>query len=377
MSTTSHVETQNQLHALIEAAVLAPSPDNNQPWQFAVEGERLVVHLDRRQALPSDVNGMFDLMGVGAAIENACLAARHRGLYPEVEIFDPPRQTGDDPLVPVATVALRPGGVPDPLFSQLADRCTNRKPYATRPVDKQSLQRLADAASAFPGIQLDFVTDRSRICALARLAGATDLVRFQYEPFHNEMFRQLRFSAEEAERTGDGLDVRTVELPPGAAWILRLLRPWKRMQWLHRTGLSRLLSVPSILTARHSGALGVLTADEATVRRFMHGGRSFQRIWLAAQAEGLAMHPLGSPAVFFGHIEQLDGRKLSRAHQRRLAALIERFTRLLPQKSGRTLLMLFRLGYAAGPSARSLRRRVEDALIRQGEPHCMEESPTA
>ena len=43
---------------------LAPSPDNNQPWRFAGSDEQLSVYLDPQRALPSDVNAMFDLVGV-------------------------------------------------------------------------------------------------------------------------------------------------------------------------------------------------------------------------------------------------------------------------------------------------------------------------
>ena len=52
---------------LVRAAVLAPSPDNNQPWRFAGSDEQLSVYLDPQRALPSDVNAMFDLVGVGAS----------------------------------------------------------------------------------------------------------------------------------------------------------------------------------------------------------------------------------------------------------------------------------------------------------------------
>ena len=41
---------------LVRAAVLAPSPDNNQPWRFAAQANRLLVYLDPSRALPSDVH---------------------------------------------------------------------------------------------------------------------------------------------------------------------------------------------------------------------------------------------------------------------------------------------------------------------------------
>ena len=64
------------------------------------------------------------------------------------------------------------------------------------------------------------VTERPHISEIAWLLAASDLIRFQYEPFHNKLFQQLLFMATEAEQTRVGLDVRTLEMPPGTGWLL-------------------------------------------------------------------------------------------------------------------------------------------------------------
>jgi nitroreductase len=354
--TTLPPPKQSSLVELVRAAVLAPSPDNNQPWRFVGGDEELLVYLDPERALPSDVNGMFDLIGVGAAVENACIAARQVGLAPLVKYSDAPIAAIQNGGEPGARVTFQPGGRPDPLFPHLATRCTCRRMYSTRPVAEDSLKRLAEAAQEFPDVRLDWIADRTRIRAFARLIAASDRIRFEYEPFHNEVFRQLRFSAEEAQRTRDGLDVRTLELPPGAAFLLRQLRPWSRMRWIHRLGLGWMLTVPSALSVRKSGALGILSVPEPTVRQWLDGGRVFQRIWLASQAEGLSLQPLGSLTNFVAHLEQYEGRKLSRRHQVGASHLRRKCTELVPSTAPRTLLLAFRLGCSPPPTQRSLRR---------------------
>ena len=361
MSTMPPKSSQALSHLeLVRAAVLAPSPDNNQPWRFASRGEQLLVYLDPQDALPSDVNSMFDLMGLGAAIENAAIAARNRGYEAQVTCdLAPAASPQDSTLRAAATVRFEPGAQPDPLEAHLAARCTNRKLYSTDPPDESSLQRLRDAAASFSEVRLDWIADRPRICEFARIVKQSDRFRFEYRPFHKEIYRQLRFSAEEAERTGDGLDVRTMELPPGTGLLLRLLRPWPVMRFLNWSRLGRLLTLPSLLSVRRSGALGALSLPEPTPEGFLRGGQAFQRIWLAAQAEGLALQPLGSLAVFIGQMEQLGGRNLTAAHQRLSDRLGQWVRRLVPSIEDRTLLMLFRLGDASPPSVRALRRPAE------------------
>jgi len=352
---------------LVEAAILAPSPDNNQPWRFASQADRLLVYLAMEKRLPSDVNAMSDLTGLGAAIENIGIAASEVGYSAKVEYLAPPTiATVEDAREPLARISLSPGGGPDPLFAQLEARCTCRKLYSSRPVEADCLARLSEAAKGVPDVQVDWITDRRRIRSFARLISTTDLIRFQSETFHNEIFRQLRFTPEEAERTREGMDVRTLELPPGTVLLLRLLRPWNRMRWLHRLGLGRLLTVPSVVSVLKSGAIGVLSVPEPTANAFLRGGQAFQRIWLAATAEELSLQPLGSPGVFFAHIEQLAGRKLTDRQQRILHQARARFGQIVPDIEARTVQIAFRVGHCRAPRFRSLRLRAEETLISEG-----------
>ncbi len=360
---------------LVRAAILAPTPDNNQPWLFGSGGEELLVYLDPRRTLSSDVNSMFDLLGLGAAIENVRLAASRQGYATSVD--DSPVVRGDlaacesvgksadegrDGPKLVARLSFGPGGEPDPLVEQLENRCTCRKLYSTQPLGEECLDGLSAAASEFGEVQLDWIIDRPRIRSLAGLLASSDRVRFEYEPFHNELFRQLRFTVDEAQRTRDGLDLRTLELPPGAGAMLGMLKPWNRMKWLHRLGVGRLLTVPSAVSVCKTSAIGVLSLGEPSPGGFLRSGRAFQRIWLAAEAEKLSFQPLGSLAIFFAHVQQLDGKKLSGRHQELIGRLIPRFGRLVPPTRGRCVQMLFRVGKSARPEVRSLRRAAEDVL---------------
>jgi hypothetical protein len=341
---------------LVRAAVLAPSPDNNQPWRFDWQSDRLAIYLDPTRALPSDVNAMFDLIGIGAAIENACVAARQQGFEAAVEYSRASLAAIQNGEEPAAQLAFHSGRQPDPLFPHLATRCTCRRLYSTKPVAADSLQRIGEAARQFGDVQLDWLADRRQIRDFSRIIAVSDRFRFEYEPFHNEIFRQLRFSAEEAERTRDGLDVRTLELPPGAAFLLRRLRPWSRMRWIQRLGLVGLLTLPSILSVRKSGAIGVLSVPEPTMTQWLQGGRAFERVWLAVQAEGLSLQPLGSPPIFIAQMDQYQGRNLTPKHQGWATDLRRRCMKLLPSTSQRVILITFRLGHSAPPRQRSLRR---------------------
>ncbi len=351
----------NESRAFLEAAILAPSPDNNQPWHFEIlpDGSVRMDH-DLSRALPSDVNFMFSMIALGAALENLCIAARQHGWEPEItQLLSEPC---DGDRQPVALVHFRRGGQPDPLYPYLAQRVTCRKPYSRQAPPDALLQTMTEAAAVFPGVQAHWVTERRSIRALAFLIAATDRIRFEYQSFHEELYRQLRFTAAEAEHTRDGLDLRTLEIPPGTGTLLRLLRPWKRMQRLNRLGLSRLLTLPSAVSVWRSGAIGAITVANPEPQSFLQSGRGFQRLWLTAQQQGLALQPLGSLPIFLGHMKLLGGRHLSLTHQSKLTAIEQQFRKLLPSFDQLTLTIMFRVGSAASPQIRSLRRPVPSVV---------------
>jgi hypothetical protein len=297
-------------------------------------------------------------MSVGAVIENMVIAASHVGRRADVRLCESVQEDSASEPLPVAELQFLGETDPDPLNDYLATRCTNRKLYSKRSVDGPTLEYLAEELRSFSEVRLDWIIDRSRIKQFAKLVMKSDRYRFEYEPFHAEIFRQLRFTRQEVEQTRDGLDVRTLELPPGGASMISMLGTWKRMQWVNRLGLGRALTIPSWLSVRRSGFLGVLSIPHPCQQLFVESGRALQRLWLALDAKDLGMCPLGSLPVFIAHMEQLNGTKLHQRHQQLSVQLKERLHQLVPATRDRTLTMLLRAGHTKRPEIQSLRRPV-------------------
>lgn len=348
--------TPTDLTAFAEAGTLAPSADNNQPWLFdpLASGVLRVSH-DRTRGLPSDVNDMFDLLALGAAVENVCIAARRRGFDPRVRIL--PEGEGRHSAEPVADVHFQPGGPADPLAPYLAERVTCRKPYARRPVEGAVLRELGSELTGFPETAVHWLSARADVRRFSGLVATADRLRFEHRPFHGELFRQLRFTPEEAEATRDGLDVRTLEVPPPALLLLRAVRSWTLLRTLNWFGFSRALAIQSAILTWRAGTVGLLTVDGPTREAFLNGGRALQRIWLAATRRGLAFHPLGSLPIFQAMHQNADRLALVPSLRKSCARIAARLGEAFPYLHGRVLHLAFRLGWAARPTSRSLRRR--------------------
>jgi hypothetical protein len=354
--------THAELLTFVEAATLAPSPDNNQPWLFEERpnGEMFLYH-DISRALPSDVNGMFSMIALGAALENLCIAAQEGGWEPHVRyLFNTGQNTSVRELT--ASVNFSPGGDADPLYPFLAQRSTCRKAYSRRRVTEETLHAIEASLGSHSGLNLHWVSDRAQIRSLASLVAAADRTRFEFPAFHQELYRQLRFTPEDAELTRDGLDVRCLELPPAGATVLHWLRKWPRMRLLNRFGLSRLLSLSSALQVWKSGTIGLLTTDDEGREGYLNAGRVLERVWLTATKLSLAFHPLGSLPILLSRLALEAGRRSSIAPQKGLPEFARRFRRIFPNARTSGLVLLFRLGEAPSTVARSIRRSARSVL---------------
>mgnify|MGYP006289592791 FL=1 len=345
---------------LIAAARLAPSPDNNQPWAFRHRDGAVEVYHVRPRAVNSDIRDIFSWLALGAAIENLVLAASARELDVEVTYYDRPFPS-DSAGERIATVRLSEGGRADPLHEQIERRVTNRRPYKRQVPPEDSLDRMTRAAGrAVSAVR--WLTDRREINRAAKLIAVADRIRFEHKPFHEELHDVLRYGREHAERAADGLEVRSLEIPPGIGAVLKWLRPWPRMKRLNRLGLSRLFAAISAQQVRASGALGLLTTSDRTDRGYLEAARDLQRLWLQAAAEDLALQYLGSLPLFLTKLE-LEPESYLPHHAERLRGILEPFDELFPGARDHGLVMLVRVGYAKPPTARSYRYPLDRMVV--------------
>jgi nitroreductase len=354
--------TTDVYRRIVAAAVLAPSAENVQPWQFVVRDDALTVLLDRTRTLASDIGDMLSLTAVGTCIENAVIAATSLGFSSSVDyLADDVRSGGSSTATPIARIRFSEGATLDPLADSIELRCTSRR-LEERPLEESLLNELEESCRVVPSVHAHWV-DRERLGQFAELIGIGNRIRFEHEPFHEELYRNLRFTAAEAERTRDGLDVATLQLPAALAWLLSALRTWRRMKIFNALfGFSRTAAKQTAKEVRCSGAVGFLTIPTSDTKAYVEGGRAVERIWLSATRLGLGFHPTASLPVFLAYARTGAHRQLPR-HEQVIADMAERFQRMYPDLADRTVQMAFRIGYVREmPAARSLRRKVEDVL---------------
>ncbi len=250
--------------------------------------------------------------------------------------------------------------VVDPLVEQIGARVTNRKLGARIPLREQDRLALFDAAAS-RGARLQLLETDDELEVISDVLGRIELVRMLSPIMHAEMMSEVRWTLEEILSTRDGLDLATLEFTPTDVVGLKLISSWPLMKTVGAIGGGRGLARPARKAIAASSAVGLLTINGLDRHGFFQGGRALHRLWLTASARGLSIQPM-TTITFLNTRLVHDGDGLSPSELRELLELRKVYCRVFDVPIGHAELMLFRIARADPPTARALRRRVDDVL---------------
>jgi nitroreductase len=313
--------------ACLEAAVLAPSIHNTQPWRFRVGRMAIDVLADRDRQLPVlDPSGRQLLMSIGAAVFNLRLALLARGRMPVQRLLP-------DPARPDLVARVQAGSTTAPsesaalLAEAIARRHTDRRPFRPAAMPWDVLND-AMAAAAAEGARLTVAEPvvRDAIVALTRTADE----RLTRNPAYRS---ELVAWADAAAGRLDGIPRYAIG-PRDAAGRLPL-RDFTPDRTIDRD--THLAAV----TFEPRATLVTLATNGDTPYEWVRAGQALQRVLLTLTARGLAATPMNQAL----EIPQLRGL-------------------ITDQKAGRYAQAILRIGYGR-PGRATPRRPAEQVLLRE------------
>ncbi|RMG28713.1 MAG: hypothetical protein D6721_07755, partial [Gammaproteobacteria bacterium] len=250
------------------------------------------------------------------------------------------------------------GRPPSDLPPALRARHTNRAPYRRDRLPPALAARIRSQGTE--RVQVHWIEDRVKIRHLGRLVGRAARLRYRDEGLHRWLAHSLRFSAEAAER-GEGLDVRTLHLPPGGRQVLRLVCDWRRMRWLNALGADRMLGAFEGFELVRCGALVAIgTPAPPALEDWVAAGRVLERVWLELNAAGVAVHP---SFVLPDLLHRLATTAVPAALEAAARDVAAAFRAAWPD--GGFPCMLLRTGYARSPAVRARRLPLERILTQR------------
>lgn len=272
---------------MVEAANLAPSIHNSQPWQFAVQGDRLEVLVDEARTTPAiDPLGRGLHLACGAAAFNALAAARAAGRVCTVALG---AQRGHPRLV----AALTLGGSITPTADDLAlaaavpSRHTARSAFLADPVSAALVDRLR-AAVEHEGAWMAVVSRQEDIIELAVLTERAEAAEAADERYQGELRTWLRAEGDPAD---DGIPLTALPAVGAADRASSVpLRDFRGQgpDPSHPRATDPDEQPPAV----ERPLLVVIGTDGDHHVDWLRAGMAMQRLWLTATAAGLAASPL-------------------------------------------------------------------------------------
>ncbi|MBK9148888.1 MAG: Rv1355c family protein [Flavobacteriales bacterium] len=345
--------TSVEAQALVEAAIMAPSAGNLQPWRFLLSDGRLLAFHDGSLGDSAlDAGRLIPSIDMGTALENIRLRAASLGFSIKVQPYP---IAGEHALV-ASIVAENAATTPDPLADVIPLRCTNRRKGDARPMDPGASAELRDAASAVAGCDAHLITDRDALLRMAEVIGEAERLRVLNPIGHFELFeKEMRWSDAELTSNHDGLDLPSMELKLTEEVGFRVARDRKAMDLLADWDGARGFMKMTRDNFRSASGLVLVSAAASSPADLLEAGRAVQRVWLRATAMGLASHPCSAPLLLAHHVRFGGGAGISHAHRQTLLQLLSETLRAFGTE-GREPIFLLRLSYAGQPTARSVRR---------------------
>ena len=318
-------------------AILAPNPHNMQPWRIALgEGGEFTVFCDLDRLLPeTDPPNRQITIGFGCFLELCRQAAAEAGYRADIRYFpegEPQLALDESPIAHVELVedaSVRP----DPLFSTVLGRRTNRLPFDTSlPVDLAILDELQ--AGAVDGVNVLTTADAALVDKLRTLTIDAWEAEWSNPATRRESIEVMHIGKAQVDAKPYGLSID--DRLSSTIGLLGLMSP----EALDDPESSAYKESFKFYERACASAMAFVwsTTPANTRRAQLDAGRAWVRTHLVANALGVAFHPVSQALQEFPAMAD----HYKRAHE------------LLAGNAAETVQMLARLGYApkVGPAPR-------------------------
>ncbi|MGV8880143.1 MAG: Rv1355c family protein [Sphingobacteriaceae bacterium] len=366
-ATAIAITDQFVIDALAQAALVAPSPGNNQPWKWLFDGKQLLLlHDIERSASYGDFDHMASYMSFGTAIENVTLKAIELGLTANVRLF-PLKDEGNNVPVAVFTFTQAKEKIKDELVNYLGIRHTNRRKGNNELIDAAILAELERSILPVQGARLRFITNHEALQRVAEITGKAEKFRMFIPQGHFDLFeKEIRWTTESSETTRDGLDIRTLDLDIKDAIGFRVLKDVRAVKLVHQWKKGSVLEKTTRELVGTASVAGLITMPAFTPENCVGAGIAAQRLWLAAAKNNLAMQPVLAAILHFVRLKQGGGLHMPLDIQQSFELLYQEFIPLFALGKDEVPLFLFRLFIADEPEVKSLRLNVGDIFFQTG-----------
>ncbi len=218
-------------------------------------------------------------ISLGCALENACIAATHKGYRTDVSI-------GENHVIRIDLTGDR-SVLPDTLFYQIPLRQTNRSVYNGKRIPREIIEAL-QATGDDPDIPIRFFENGSSpFDTIAAYVVRGNTLQMRDKAFTGELHQWMRYNKKHQDRTNDGLSYAVFGAPDLPLFLIKPVMKRAINEKSQNKGDKQ-----KMVSSSH---FVLFTTRGNTVREWIALGRILQRFLLETNGLGIAHAYLNQP----------------------------------------------------------------------------------
>ncbi|MCH8546574.1 MAG: Rv1355c family protein [Cryomorphaceae bacterium] len=354
---------EEHLKRIVEAACLAPSGGNAQPWNWYAKGDRLFLinpfHTDHNIL---GYGNRANFVAQGAAIENLKWKAAELGYDVEVD-FKPSYIGNPNVIAGIQFISNQSATKNAELSAAIGLRLTNRANEQRIELDSESIDALQKTVGDY-GSELTFFTHQDEINQLQHVLGEMERIRILEKIGHKDFVNEIRWSDEEAKKHKDGIELGSIDLSISERAGLFVAKDPKVVGLLRDWNLGGAFSKLTRKTVESASVIGVLRMDDWSEKSFFYGGQILERIWLKANQLGISFQPTAASVFMRLRYEAGDKGGLSAETRKLVSDVLPTYQKALNKgDTNKKDVFIFRLNMASRETQRSIRKPLNEVFF--------------
>jgi hypothetical protein len=355
---SSFLLSEPERQILIKAAQYAPSGGNTQPWKFSyLNGFILVFHDAPASFSYLDFHDLGAKLAIGAAIKNIEIAAQNLKLETQIEFYKDhefPYLMAILSFSPINSIQQIPYSL-----TEILDRYTNRGISKSKIVDVETLASLKQCLIDFPFVSFHYYSDPQILSEIGPILAEAEMMVLTNEHGHADVLqKEIRWTAEEAEESKTGIDLRLLNLTTAQRTGLKVAKDFMVMKMIKAIGGGSAIKSLTIDQVKHSAGIGVLCLNRFDESIYLQAGMAMQQFWIEANKLGIGLHPIVQ--FLFLLLKHQANEGIDEADFKEMTKMKTHFFSVLPELEFKQPFFLFRFTDAEKPTINSYRKNIED-----------------
>jgi nitroreductase len=360
--------TTFEIQNLIEAACLAPSGGNFQPWLWAIHNRCLYLFEDEdRKTSVLNYENRANWIAFGASIENLVLTAHAKSYEVRIDYFPLANNTT---LIAAfhfyknsnSEKSVQNTHAYDHLAGRIPLRVTNRNLGERKKIPPQDLQKLLELFDYQNNLQARIFQKPNELNALKKIITSVDRLFYTDKSGNAHLSKELRWNDEEASATRDGLDINTIDLTATEKVGYTVSQHWEVTQYIQKWKLGGAFGKVSGKAIDAASGICVICLKNTKAETCLEGGRFIERFWLSANALGIAIQPMSISTFLFARCRDPKDALLPNITNELLQLSVE-FNKIGGWNEKLTPYFILRMGYAPDPEIKSYRRFLNEVML--------------